>query len=176
VTASGDNTARLWDIDTGTEVVQFEGHTGIVWSAAFSADGTHRLITDGSENNVALVEHGASQLVPYVLSGNYLARLNLQTAEIFDAKPIIGLADIVEIYDLTYHPGQKRFYAFGLSSLNAPAPGTRAYLVEIDRDAAAVERARDFGGQRTLPVTSFKLIDGRGQRPVGVEHAVDAPG
>ncbi len=45
-----------------------------------------------------------------------------------------------------------------------------------DERAAAVERARDFGGQRALPVTSFELIDGRGERPVGVEHAIDARG
>jgi WD40 repeat protein len=36
VTASVDDTARLWDADTGTEAAVLKGHTGTVRSAAFS--------------------------------------------------------------------------------------------------------------------------------------------
>jgi WD40 repeat protein len=36
VTASDDGTARIWDAQTGQELHRLEGHTGRVWSAAFS--------------------------------------------------------------------------------------------------------------------------------------------
>jgi len=38
-TASNDNTARLWDVQTGQEIRQFIGHTENIWSVVFSADG-----------------------------------------------------------------------------------------------------------------------------------------
>ncbi|MCX6030811.1 MAG: hypothetical protein NT169_16135, partial [Chloroflexi bacterium] len=38
VTASEDQTARLWDVATGQEVRQLSGHTAVVTSAAFSPD------------------------------------------------------------------------------------------------------------------------------------------
>ena len=44
VTASEDQTARLWDAATGKALVTLEGHTGPVISAAFSPDGT-RVVT-----------------------------------------------------------------------------------------------------------------------------------
>ena len=40
VTASSDNTARLWDAATGKALASLAGHTGGVNSAAFSPDGT----------------------------------------------------------------------------------------------------------------------------------------
>ena len=39
VTASGDQTARIWDAATGEELRQLTGHTGSVNSAAYSPDG-----------------------------------------------------------------------------------------------------------------------------------------
>jgi WD40 repeat protein len=38
-----DNTARMWEAETGMEVRRFEGHAEMVWSAAFSPDGEHVL-------------------------------------------------------------------------------------------------------------------------------------
>lgn len=40
VTASSDQTARLWDVATGKERTKLKGHDAEVWSAAFSPDGT----------------------------------------------------------------------------------------------------------------------------------------
>jgi hypothetical protein len=39
VTASDDNTARVWDAESGTEIAALQGHAGGAWSAAFSPDG-----------------------------------------------------------------------------------------------------------------------------------------
>ena len=41
VTASADQTARIWDAATGEELRQLTGHTGFVNSAAYSPDGKH---------------------------------------------------------------------------------------------------------------------------------------
>jgi WD40 repeat protein len=43
VTASG-NTAHVWDVNSGKELVCFSGHESTVTSAAFSSDGT-RVVT-----------------------------------------------------------------------------------------------------------------------------------
>jgi WD40 repeat protein len=44
VTASWDNTARIWDAATGREITVLRGHEGFVNSAAFSPDGA-RIVT-----------------------------------------------------------------------------------------------------------------------------------
>jgi len=38
LTASSDRTAKLWDAETGANVVTFQGHSGIVWSAVFGGE------------------------------------------------------------------------------------------------------------------------------------------
>ncbi|MBL8764741.1 MAG: hypothetical protein JNM07_10780, partial [Phycisphaerae bacterium] len=53
VTASGDETARVWDAATGRELLRLEGHAGVVLSAAFSPDGA-RLVT-ASDDQTARV-------------------------------------------------------------------------------------------------------------------------
>ena len=44
VTASEDNTARIWDAETGREIATLKGHDDSVVSAAFSPDG-ERVVT-----------------------------------------------------------------------------------------------------------------------------------
>jgi WD40 repeat protein len=45
---SGDNTVKLWDVETGQEVRTLRGHTDWVWSVTFSPDG--RLLASGSND------------------------------------------------------------------------------------------------------------------------------
>ena len=53
-TASGDNTVRVWDADTGQPLGDpLTGHTDSVSSVAFSPDG-HRLATASDDNTVRL--------------------------------------------------------------------------------------------------------------------------
>jgi len=44
VTASSDQTAKVWDTKSGAEVLTLKGHTGPVTSASFSPDGL-RIVT-----------------------------------------------------------------------------------------------------------------------------------
>jgi len=64
VTASDDNTARLWDAKTGASLAVLKGHTGSVYSAAFSPDGA-RVVTASSDNTARLwdAKSGASLAV-----------------------------------------------------------------------------------------------------------------
>lgn len=58
VTASRDNTARVWDVATGDEVTTFDMHTGPVNAAAFSPDG--RWVVTASDDHTARVWEAAT--------------------------------------------------------------------------------------------------------------------
>jgi hypothetical protein len=53
VTASSDNTARIWDAATGKQIAPLEGHTNWVLSAAFSPDGA-RIVTASFDNTARI--------------------------------------------------------------------------------------------------------------------------
>jgi WD40 repeat protein len=53
VTASGDRTARVWDAQTGAELLQIKGHTGAVFAMAVTPDGA-RIVT-GSPDGTARI-------------------------------------------------------------------------------------------------------------------------
>ena len=68
VTASGDNTARIWDAASGKQIAVLKGHAGPVNSAAFSADGM-RVVT-ASGDNTARIWDAASGKQIAVLKGH----------------------------------------------------------------------------------------------------------
>jgi WD40 repeat protein len=51
VTGSGYGMVRIWDTETGEELLAFKGHHGGVWGVAFNNDG-HRLISWGTDPRV----------------------------------------------------------------------------------------------------------------------------
>ena len=53
VTASVDKTAKVWDVETGTEMCTLEGHTSLVFSAAVVRNGT-AVITAGRDKKIIL--------------------------------------------------------------------------------------------------------------------------
>ena len=68
VTASNDNTARLWDAATGKALATLAGHTDRVMSAAFSPDGT-RVVT-ASDDSTARLWDAASGKALATLEGH----------------------------------------------------------------------------------------------------------
>jgi WD40 repeat protein len=53
VTASEEQSARVWEAASGRELAALSGHSGEVMSAAFSTDG-HRLVTVSTDQSVKL--------------------------------------------------------------------------------------------------------------------------
>ena len=68
LTASWDNTARVYDVATGKELQVLGGHTGGVYSAVFSPDGT--LALTASEDNTARIYDVATGKELQVLGGH----------------------------------------------------------------------------------------------------------
>jgi WD40 repeat protein len=61
VTASWDNTARLWDAESGQPISEpLTGHTAAVASAAFSPDGK-RIVTASSDRTAQLWDAESSK-------------------------------------------------------------------------------------------------------------------
>jgi eukaryotic-like serine/threonine-protein kinase len=67
-TASDDTTARIWDAETGQEIVRLAGHSAPVTSAAFSPDGRH--VVTGSLDQSARVWETATGRELLRLSGH----------------------------------------------------------------------------------------------------------
>ncbi|AUX46457.1 uncharacterized protein SOCE26_079630 [Sorangium cellulosum] len=55
VTASTDNTARVWELDGSGKFTDLNGHAALVWSAAFSPDGK-RVVTASADNTARVWE------------------------------------------------------------------------------------------------------------------------
>ena len=68
VTASTDNTAKVWDAKSGAEVLTLKGHTRALYSASFSPDGS-RIVT-GSQDDTAKVWDAKSGTEVLTLKGH----------------------------------------------------------------------------------------------------------
>ena len=62
LTASLDETARLWEAESGKLLVTFKGHTDSVQSAVFSADG-RRVLTASLDKTARLWEADSGKLL-----------------------------------------------------------------------------------------------------------------
>ena len=92
VTASGDKTARLWDVATAKEIAVLRGHNNQVHSAAFSPDGT-RVVTASNDNTARL------WTVSTIPKGNLfeIACLNLPDYDLAEIAKDYGLANLEPI-------------------------------------------------------------------------------
>ena len=62
VTASWDKTARVWDTQTGTQLLTLTGHDGKVYSAVYSPDG-RRIVTAGEDGIVQIYTTDMDELL-----------------------------------------------------------------------------------------------------------------
>jgi WD40 repeat protein len=62
VTASGDNTARLWEVKTGQLVKLLQGHTGTVFHSTFSPDSQY-VLTSSNDKTARLWEVATGKLI-----------------------------------------------------------------------------------------------------------------
>jgi len=143
VTASDDNTARIWDAVSAKEIAVVRGHGGRVTSAAFSPDGT-RIVT-ASDDNTARIWDAASAKEIAVVRGHggrvtsaafspdgtrIVTASADKTARIWDAasaKEIVVLHDD-GVYSAAFSPGGSRIVTasgnpFGISRLTASGTG-----------------------------------------------------
>src|SRR5262249_55308582 len=68
VTASSDNTAKVWDAGTGQVIFTLAGHTQVIWGVACRPDGK-RIVT-ASEDKTAKVWDATTGRVIFTLEGH----------------------------------------------------------------------------------------------------------
>ena len=101
VTASSDNIAHLWDVHLGKEVLQFIGHTDLVWSAIFSPDGSY--VATASNDGTARLWDSQSGKELRRFIGHTAAIENLAFSP--DGKYILTGGDdgTARLWDVDYH-------------------------------------------------------------------------
>ncbi len=132
VTASFDQSVRLWDMKTGEEVRRFYGHEGsfregMVNSAKFSPDGRY-IISAGSDKTLRLWEVATGELVRTFRGHTDAVRMALFSK---DGRMVIsaGLDSNVRVWDVAtgntirIFKGHSEGYASGVSILGVAGVG-----------------------------------------------------
>jgi WD40 repeat protein len=87
LTGSDDGTARLWDVESGIEVMSFKGHTGAVLSAHFSDNGKS-IVSASSDRTVRVWDVGSGKEIMQLLGSGgdvYGARFSADGTRIVTA-------------------------------------------------------------------------------------------
>jgi hypothetical protein len=164
VTASDDNTARIWDAATGNEIAPLEGHSGSLRSAEFSPDG-QRIVTASYDNTARIWDAATGkQIAPLeghtdiVLSAAFspdgqriVTAFSDNTARIWDA------ATGKQIAPLEGHTGSVESAAFS-------PDGQRIVTASYDNTARIWDVSRSATVARSLAVAlTAALAQGIGQ-------------
>jgi WD40 repeat protein len=155
LTASWDQTARIWD-DSGKPVDTLWGHTGRVWKATFSRDGRRILTASedrtarlwegtlatprGTENKVTLLQGHGDVVTSAVFSddGNYvLTASNDGTARVWDAEADTerasdAEADAERVWNIEAYEEKRKSTAIDRQKLRFPNPQD---LIEYAKNA-----------------------------------------
>jgi hypothetical protein len=143
VSGSADNSARVWDIASGNEMLRFEGHPGCVYSVAISPEGRQVLSGSGDMDSRNFAEGSWSVCLWDLENGQELRRLDgvrdAATSVAFSAdgrRALIGmyqgdvlLWDVVQWKEIKRFAGLAGLWSASLSpdeSLVATAHGNNA--------------------------------------------------
>jgi uncharacterized protein YjiK len=119
VTGSLDNTAKLWNIATGTEIRTFKGHSNTVLAVAFSPDS--RFVVTGSSDNTAKLWNIATGTEIRTFKGHSDSVLSVAfspdsrfvvTGGLYDAAKLWETATGKKIRDFAGHAGSVEAAAF----------------------------------------------------------------
>jgi WD40 repeat protein len=133
VTASFDRTAKVWDADTGQELLTLKGHTDPVLSVTFSPDGT-RIVTGGWDTTVKVWDAAKGQelltlkghtnrvaSVAFRLDGKRLVTGSLDTtAKVWDAdngqETLVLKGHTDPVVSTAFSPDGKRAFAWDMQN------------------------------------------------------------
>ncbi len=147
VSASRDQTVKVWDATSGQETLTLKGHTGPVWSAAFSADG--KWLASASGDQTVKVWNATSGQESLTLKGH----TGWVTSVAFspDGKRLASASDdqTVKVWDAT--SGQETLtlkgHAGEVTSVTFSEDGTRLASASYDKTVKVWDTA---SGQVTL--------------------------
>lgn len=69
LTGGVDHSVRLWDVDTGEQIHEFNGHSGTVTTAVFSPDERH-VLSGGCDNTIRLWDVSTSKQIHEIHTGD----------------------------------------------------------------------------------------------------------
>jgi roadblock/LC7 domain-containing protein len=141
VTASWDQTARVWDAATGKTLSEPMKHDGAVWSAEFSADG-QRVVTASSDKTARVwdaatgkalsepMKHdGAVQSAEFSPDGQRVVTASNQTARVWDAATGKALGEPMKhdamVYSAQFSPDGQRV----VTRTSAPARSSHSMFL-----------------------------------------------
>ena len=163
LTGSSDNTARLWDAETGQEMAILKGHSAIVYSVVFSPDGS-RVLT-GSFDKTARIWDAKTGQEKFTLQGHTEGVRSVAFGP--DGKSVITGSDdkTARVWDA--ETGQEKFVLKGHTDLVwsvAYSPdGRRDHHREYGQDDAGLGRRDRAGAGR--PKGTHGQGDLRGVQP-----------
>ena len=167
VTASGDRTARLFDVGTGAELVRFD-HDGPVTAVAFSPDGSH-VVTASGDRTARLFDVGTGAELARLGHDDWVAAVAFspdgsrvvtasgdRTARLFDVGTGAELARLGHddwVAAVAFSPdGSRVVTASGDRTARLFDVGTGAELVRFDHDGPVTAVA--FSADGTLVATA----------------------
>ncbi|MEO8498596.1 MAG: hypothetical protein ABI614_26335, partial [Planctomycetota bacterium] len=102
ITVSSDQTARLWDLQSRTEVRRYTGHTGPLFCVALSTDG--RTLVTGAQDNTLRVWDVPQTKPNYWLAGHEGSAVGLAVS--VDGRSIasVGVDGRLRLWDTTKLP------------------------------------------------------------------------
>ncbi|WP_395647356.1 hypothetical protein [Terricaulis sp.] len=146
VTASSDGTARVWDSETGREIIVLRGHADEVFGARFSADGT-LIVTASRDRTVRIWDTQSGRLTAPPLT--HESRVNTAEFSPDGASVVTASTDgTVRLWDVA--TGQLRTAFIGHTS--------EVYTASFNSDGTRVASASQDGTVKIWSATTGLLV------------------